>query len=158
LVLPIALVFASFRLGQARTSASPSGAVTVGESSRGVSAVPWKTWFEKNTTLTEKHGYIHIFWNAQEARSYLEGKEKKRRIAEAARHLVTLLYPNGLQDRVRIDIVFVLERDQYGMPKWDSLQRVAHLELSKARLLQAGSGKRDAEIPPSAFEKFEVYP
>ena len=119
---------------------------------------PWPVWFEKNTQVTEKAEYVHIFWNARDASAFLQGKEKKSRIAEAALQLVLLKYPGGARDRVRLDIVFVSERDAYGMPNWATLQRVAHLEFSKARLLQwprtTARGPNDLS---AAFEKFEVF-
>ena len=119
---------------------------------------PWPSWFEKNTQVTEKADYVHILWNARDADAYLQGKEKKSRIAEAARQLVLLTYPKGARDRVRVDIVFVRERDQYGLPKWDTLQRVAHLEFSKSRLLQpAGPKPRGSNDLSAAFDKFEVF-
>ena len=119
---------------------------------------PWPSWFEKNTQVTEKADYVHILWNARDANAYLQGKEKNRRIAEAARQLVLLVYPKGARDRMRVDIVFVRERDSYGMPKWDTLQRVAHLEFSKSRLLSsAGPTPRGSSDPSAAFDKFEVF-
>jgi hypothetical protein len=119
---------------------------------------PWSAWFEKNTMVTEKTGYVHILWNARDAASYLQGKEKKRRLAEAARQLILQRYPKGSRDSVRLDVVFVEARDEYGAPKWDSLQRVAHLEFSKSRIVGPdGAARRSSANPEERFDKFEVF-
>lgn len=118
----------------------------------------WPVWFDKNTMVTEKPAYVHILWNARDAAGYLEGKEKKRRLAEAARQLVLLRYPKGSRDGVRIDIVFVKDRDQYGLPKWDTLQKIAHLEFLRSRLLTPDGAFRQASAnPEEGFDKFEMY-
>jgi hypothetical protein len=108
--------------------------------------------------VTEKPAYVHILWNARDAEGYLEGKEKKRRLAEAARQLVLLRYPKGTRDSVRIDVVFVKDRDQYGLPKWDTLQKIAHLEFLRSRLLTSdGAFQRTSGNPEEGFDKFEVF-
>jgi hypothetical protein len=118
----------------------------------------WPAWFDKNTMVTEKPAYVHILWNARDAAAYLDGKDKKRRLAEAARQLVLLQYPKGSRDSVRIDVVFVKDRDQYGLPKWDALQRVAHLEFSRSRLLAPdGAFRRVSGNPEEGFDKFEIF-
>ena len=51
-------------------------------------------------------------------------------------------------------LLFVAQRDEYGNPKWDTLQRVAHAEFSRKRVTEAAAG---AELE-KAFTKFEVFP
>ena len=120
------------------------------------SAPDWPAWFAKNTVVTDKKAYVHFFWNANDVKDRFQGKDKDALLAEAARQLVALQYPKAATaDAVRVDVVFVAERDEYGMPKWDTMKRVAHLEFSKKTL---------SETPPSAseprrgFDKFEVFP
>lgn len=148
--------------GRGQTKSSPGPATPT----RPAAATPaaaggeprWSAWFEKNTMVTEKTGYVHILWNARDAAAYLQGKEKKRRIAEAARQLVLVRYPKGSRDSVRLDVVFVEARDEYGAPKWDSLQRVAHLEFSKSRLFGPdGATRPTSGNPEDGFDKFEVF-
>ena len=118
-------------------------------------AIPWASWFEKTTTVADKKTYVHILWDAAAQKERIAGKEKRSLLAEAARQLVLLRYPAGASaDAVRVDIVFVAERDEYGNPKWDSLERVAHVELSRKKVAGAPS---DAD-PEKLFEKFEVFP
>ena len=120
-----------------------------------VSDPPWAAWFEKNTTVSDKKTYVHFFWNANDVRRRFEGKGREAMIAEAARQLVLMQCPKtATADRMKVDIVFVAERDGYGMPKWDTLQRVAHLELSKQRLLAIN---KSPESLRRAFDRFELY-
>ena len=115
--------------------------------------LPWSTWFEKNTTVSDKGTYVHILWDAYAVRSRFEDKDKRAFIAEAARQLTLLRYPKTASaEQMRVDIVFVTERDEYGSPKWDTLQRVAHLEFPRA-LASQPSGPD----PEKGFTKFEVF-
>jgi hypothetical protein len=116
---------------------------------------PWAEWFTKNVLVTDKKTYVHFFWNANEARQLLEGKDRKERLAEAARDLVRLHHPaSAAADRLKVDIVYVLERDNYGSPRWETLRRVAHLECSRKKLLESGPRREDLI---QAFDKFEMY-
>lgn len=114
-------------------------------------------WFDKNVIVTNKEGYVHVFWNAQEARGALTGSDKRVVMARAARRLAAEKVRAGA-DRVKMDIVFVRERDRYGMPRWDTLEKVAHLEFSREALLE---GLKEGVVPEKAqmarlFEVFEV--
>ena len=114
-------------------------------------------WFDKNVIVTKKEGYVHVFWNAQEARDPLAGPDKSVLLARAARWLAAEKVRAGV-DRVKMDVVFVRERDRYGMPRWDTLEKVAHLEFSRAALLE---GLKEGAVPEKAqmaklFEVFEV--
>jgi hypothetical protein len=120
---------------------------------------PWAAWFEKNTTVTDKKTYVHFFWNAQDQRARFEGKGKAGEplLAEAARQLVVRLCPRtATADRMKVDVVFVAERDGYGMPKWDTLQRVAHLECSKQKLLSLGAAPSASDLR-KVFDTFELF-
>lgn len=124
------------------------------------SAIPWDKWFEKNALVTDKSEYVHFFWNAQDFKANFEVKDKKTMLAEAAVELVKRLYPSDAKsDLMKIDIVYVLERDSYGLPKWDSLQRVSHLEFlkSKALKLYPKKGGLTETALKKIFNKFEVF-
>jgi hypothetical protein len=116
---------------------------------------PWAEWFPKNVQVTDKKTYVHFFWNANDAKQLFDGKEKKQRLAQAARELVLSHYPaTALSDKVKVDIVYVAERDGYGNPRWETLHRVAHLECSKKKLAET----RDrAEDLSKVFERFDLY-
>jgi hypothetical protein len=58
-------------------------------------------------------------------------------------------------DLVKVDVVFVRERDNYGLPKWDTLERVAHVELLRSRLPAAASA--DGPRLVALCEKLQVY-
>jgi hypothetical protein len=122
--------------------------------------VPWDDWFKKNVIATDKLDYVHYMWNAQDARSNFEGKDRKYRLADAAFQLVATQQPvSAKADLAKVDIVFVLERDSYGMPKWDSLQRVGHFEFSRAKamkLLKAKKAWTDASLK-KAFKAMEFF-
>ncbi len=122
--------------------------------------LPWAAWFKKNTMVTDKTDYVHFFWNAQDFKPNFEGKEKKSRLSEAALELVKRLYPaDAKADAVKVDIVYVLERDSYGQPKWDSLQQVAHYEFVKSKALKLiGKKTRLTEaLITKAFDKLVIY-
>jgi len=125
-----------------------------------LAAVPWSDWFKNNAMVTDKTEYVHFFWNAQDFKANFEVKDKKTRLAQAALELVSKLYPaDAKADLVKVDIVYVLERDSYGQPKWDSLQQVAHLECSKSKLLKAlkPKGKASGAAFLKIFDKFELF-
>jgi len=114
-------------------------------------------WFDKNVIVTKKEGYVHVFWNAQEARDALAGADKRAVLARVARKLAGEKVKAEV-DRVKMDVVFVRERDQYGMPRWNTLEKVAHLEFSRKALLE---GLPEGAVPEKAqtarlFDVFEV--
>lgn len=58
-----------------------------------------------------------------------EGSERRGRLAAAVAQLVLDRFPAGAaSDVVKVDIVLVKERDEYGKPKWDSLKKLAIAE------------------------------
>ena len=121
---------------------------------------PWDEWFKKNTTATDKTDYVYIFWDANDFKGNFEVKDKKRRLAEAALQLVKRLYPSdATADLVKLDIGYILEKDSYGLPKWDSLQKVAHLEFLKSKILKQGKSpvKLSEAVIKKMFDKFEIY-
>ncbi|HEY1252389.1 MAG TPA: hypothetical protein VGH97_14500 [Thermoanaerobaculia bacterium] len=122
------------------------------------SAPDWPAWFAKNTVVTDKKTYVHFFWNANDVKDRFaaNGKDRDALLAEAARQLVALQYPKGATaDAMRVDVVFVEQRDEYGMPKWDTMKRVAHLEFSKKTQSETAPAASD---PRRGFDKFEVFP
>lgn len=117
--------------------------------------IPWDQWFQADdyTIATDKTDYAYFFWDAQPSRSWFEAKEKKTRLAEAALQLVNRLYPAGAKaDLVKVDIVYVLERDNYCHRKWESLQKAAHFEFSRARAQQQVKTKKP--LSEGSFKKF----
>ena len=120
-------------------------------------APDWPAWFAKNTTVTDKKAYVHFFWNANDVRDRFAGKEREPLVAEAARQLVVRQFPaKATADVVKVDVVFVAERDGYGMPKWDTLQRVAHVEGSRKKILAVPPAAPFAELR-RAFDRFELF-
>jgi len=126
----------------------------------GMTVVPWDAWFKNNSMVTDKTDYVHFFWNAQDFKTNFEVKDKKLRLEEAALELVARLYPaDSKADTVKVDIVYVLERDNYGQPKWDSLQQVAHFEFLKSKVPKPAKLKRDlsAASLEKILSKVEIY-
>jgi hypothetical protein len=122
-------------------------------------SIPWDDWFKKNALVSDKGGYVEFFWNAQDFKGNFETADKKERLGEAALALMNRLYPSGAKaDAVKVDIVYVLNRDSYGQPSWDSLQQVAHLEFSKSK---AAKMKKNRVLTPAdlkkIFTQFELY-
>lgn len=125
-----------------------------------LATIPWMDWFKGNNSITDKGEYVHFFWNAQDFKPNFEVPDKKARLAEAAVALVRGLYPaDAKADLVKVDIVYVLERDNYGDPKWDSLQQVAHLEFKRSQIPKAGKKKTalTAAAMKKLFTKFELF-
>ncbi len=126
-----------------------------------VPASSWSRSFGKNVIVTSKKDYAHLFWNAQDARDQLTGKERRARIVQAAARLVLeFSRPDAAApDAVRIDIAFIPEKDEYGKPNWSSLVKVAHLETSRARLAtwSLANPRTDAQVPEALFDKIEVF-
>ncbi len=121
--------------------------------------IPWSLWFKKNALITDKTDYVHFFWNANDFKANFETKDKKQRLTDAAVQLVSRLYPETAKaDLVKVDIVYGLERDDYGDPKWDSLQQVAHFEFlrSKTAKLKKTRVFTDAVIQ-KYFKKYEIF-
>jgi hypothetical protein len=120
----------------------------------------WDKWFKKNVMANDKGDYVHLFWNAQDVRARFKGKDKVAMLAMAAQELVRRQYPEKAKaDLVKIDIVYVRERDEYGMPKWNTLERAAHLEGSRAALMKRDASffkGKDADIQKS-FTVFRLY-
>jgi hypothetical protein len=120
----------------------------------------WSRDFGKNVIVTSKKDYIHLFWNAHDARGRFVGAERRARIVEAAARLVLECCPDtSVPDTVKADIAFIPENDEYGKPNWASLVRVAHFEASRAKLGKWGreSAGSEARPPESLFEKIEVF-
>jgi len=133
-VFLFALMFASIVRAQEFTP-TPFANIPTGQWK--LAEVPWDDWFKKNVIATDKGDHVHYMWNAQDAKTNFDGKDQKFRLADSALELAAKLQPStATSDRSIVDIVYVLERDSYGMPKWDSLQRVAHFEFSRAKALK----------------------
>lgn len=123
------------------------------------SKVPWDLWFKKNTIVTDDTDYVHFFWDANDFKANFEVKDKEARLADAAVYLVKKNYPpNAKADLVKVDIVYVLERDMYGMPKWDSMQQVIHVEFLRSKIM-AGKKLPDFSInaPDKVFQNFQIF-
>jgi len=121
--------------------------------------VPWDLWFKHNTIITDDSAYVHFFWDANDFKANFEVKDKESRLADAAIYLVKKAYPSSATaDLVKVDIVYVLERDIYGEPKWDSMQQVLHVEFLRSKVM-ASKKLPDFSInkPAKVFDKFQIF-
>ena len=121
--------------------------------------VPWDLWFKHNTIITDDSAYVHFFWDANDFKANFEVKDKESRLADAAIYLVKKAYPSSATaDLVKVDIVYVLERDIYGEPKWDSMQQVLHVEFLRSKVM-ASKKLPDFSInkPDKVFDKFQIF-
>jgi hypothetical protein len=121
--------------------------------------VPWDLWFKNNAHITDDTEYVHFFWNANDFKANFEVKDKKTRLADAAVYLVKNLYPDDSKtDLVKVDIVYVLERDEYGMPKWDTMKKVLHVEFLKSKVITNKKLPNFTTIDPDkVFDKFQTF-
>ena len=72
--------------------------------------------------------------------------------------MVKTLFPaDSKADLVKVDIVYVLKRDEYGIPKLDTLQKVLHAEFLRSKVM-SGKTLPDFSIsaPSKVFDKFQV--
>ena len=126
-------------------------------------AVPWGRWFKADpfdVIVTDKTSYVHFMWDAQDFKANFEVKDKALRLAEAALQLVSRLYPDKAQvDSVKVDIVYVLEKDIYGRPQWDNLQQVAHFEFLRSEALPLAKASEEPSLTAlqKIFSKVEIY-
>lgn len=108
-----------------------------------------KAWTDKYVIITPKSGYIHVLIDGETLRSSLEGSGMHSAVALDALQLAQssgLLDPAS--DLIKLDVVLFKNRDNYGAPMWDSMQRLAHLEFSVKTLSKASADtfqKPDAE-------------
>lgn len=159
-ILPLLLTLGRSLAQDGNPAADPTPTIPPAPAKWSSAAVPWGPWFKNNTMVTDKSEYVHFFWNAQDFKSSFEVKDKKYRLEEAALQLVSKLYPaDSKADPVKVDIVYVLERDSYGQPKWDSLQQVAHFEFLRSKAPKAAKGKKEpsAAALQKVFDKEEIF-
>lgn len=119
-----------------------------------------RPFFEKSVLVTDKGAYVHMFWNAHDAAGALEGPDRRARLAVAAAQLTLDHFPAGAtSDVAKVDIVFVKERNEYGQPKWDSLQKVAHFEMpvSRVKALAKTPDGRVTAVPEAVFDRINVF-
>lgn len=119
-----------------------------------------RPFFDNAVMVTDKGAYVHIFWDMRDADSQLKGPERRARLVTAAAQLVLDQFPAGsAAETAKVDIVLVKERNEYGRPKWDSLQKVAHLEGRFARIREAARVNAGlvTAVPEQAFEKIELF-
>jgi hypothetical protein len=119
-----------------------------------------RRFFESTVLVTDKGEYVHIFWDAQAAAKELDGPQRRGRLVAAAAQLVLDRFPgSAASDIAKIDIVFVKAKDDYGKPKWDSLQKVAHFELHATRIKEKAqvSAGRVTAVPEEAFDRIDVF-
>ncbi len=121
--------------------------------------VPWDLWFKDNAIATDKNEYIHIFWNANDFKANFELKDKARRMADAAIYLVKKVAPaDSKTDLMKVDIVYVLQRDDYGLPKWDSMQQICHIELLRSKVFKGKKLPDFSKVSPEkVFSKFQMF-
>ena len=158
-VLPVlfAVVGPAARAASPAAKATPAVTATASVAATATAPAFPAVWFDRNVIVTNKEGYVHVFWNAQEARGALAGPDKRVVLARAARRLAAEKVKAGT-GLVKMDVVFVRERDRYGMPRWDTLEKVAHIEFSREALLE---GLKEGVVPEQAqlaklFNVFEV--
>lgn len=100
----------------------------------------WDSWLAKSTLVSDKKAYVHILWNAQDRKADLAGSGRSAFLAEGACQVVLRRYPKtATADLVKVDVVLIREKDSYGEPKWDTMEKVAHFEASRRRIQDAAA-------------------
>ena len=105
-----------------------------------------KEWMAKYVIANSKPDYVFAMIDAETLHSQLESHHSS--IAQMAFNLVHFFsFPKNASDLVKLDIVFFKNRDSYGAPLWDSVERIGHFEFSRKTLSQAS---------PESFLKAEA--
>jgi len=124
-------------------------------------ALDWTAWFKDgNGSFKDKVDYLYFAWFAQDARPWIEKGDSRQHFAQGAVELVSRLGPKEASDRLlKVDIAYITAKDEYGMPKWDSLKKAAHLEGTLANVMALAAKPRPwtAEDLRLAFPVFTAY-
>jgi hypothetical protein len=106
-----------------------------------------KAWTDKYVIVTSKSEYTHVLIDVEPLRSTFEGSGMH---SAALLEVIQLTQSSGLlnpaSDLIKVDVVAFKNRDNYGAPMWDSMQRFAHFEFSLKAILKT---------PADAFQKPE---
>lgn len=93
--------------------------------------------------VSDKGSYLHLLWDAFPVKKALAEEAKAKGLAPGAlrRNVVKGLlesvsgsYSKAL--KAKVDVVEFTQRDEYGLPRWSSVHKLAHFEikLGKNRL------------------------
>ena len=162
LVLGVGMVYAT--PAKHTKKAKPAPTATAGPTAQPTAAEPaldWTAWFKDgNGSFKDKVEYLYFAWFAQDARPWLEKGDTRLRFAQGAVELVSRLGPKETSGRLlKVDIAYITAKDEYGMPKWDSLKKAAHLEgtLANVKALAAKPQPWTAEDLRLAFPVFNTF-
>jgi hypothetical protein len=96
--------------------------------------------------LTPKPGYVHMLFDAYPYRDDIPKDGMDQVLKTIAKDLVKdpLLVKFPKTTKVKADMVQFSQRDDYGAPRWDSVTKLAHYEIS----LKKGKVKIDKATKP----------
>jgi hypothetical protein len=100
-----------------------------------------KPWMDKYVKAYPRTDNVYVLIDAETLHAKLEGSGNHAAVAREALELLRCLpLPAGSPDLVKLDVVYFKDRDSYGAPLWDSVERLGHLEFSRKALVQASPG------------------
>lgn len=99
--------------------------------------------------LTPKAAYTHVLWDVFPARTRLDAAAEGRDREGFYRDFVQALARGPYQARLggrrlRVDVVEIPLRDEYGAPQWSSVKKLARFELPAEATLKARPPAKDA--------------
>jgi len=83
--------------------------------------------------ITDKKSYAHLLWDAFPYREQLKGQDQAKVFNLVVMDLLSGPLAKKLRgaDKAKIDIVEFTERDNYGLPKWDSVKKLQKMTASR---------------------------
>jgi hypothetical protein len=117
-----------------------ASATTVESCSKNLAAKNWANWFVDSVFIIKKKEYTYVLWDISKSEytsaDQLAEETIKYVSAKLCKDVVNQEQASNL---VKVDLVKVKEQDQYGKPRWDTVERIAHSEVECLKLREVFS-------------------
>jgi hypothetical protein len=122
------------------------------------SGIVWSALFDDTTVMTSKESYLHLLWNMEKAIPVMGSTTAGDFYTCAVPPLLSKVAAAGMkEDECHIDIVQILSKDQYGMPVWSSVKRIASIAVRRSAIAQLSeSAKSNPDEIRKVFLKIEL--
>ena len=83
--------------------------------------------------ITDKKTYAHLLWDAYPCREQLKCQDQDKIFTLVVADLLAGPLAKKLPDalKAKVDIVEFTERDNYGLPKWDSVRKLQKMKATR---------------------------
>jgi hypothetical protein len=112
-----------------------ASAATIESCSADFGAKNWTNWFADSVFIKKKKDYTYVLWDISKS-EYTSADQLGE---QAIRYVSAKLCKDVINQEqasklVKVDVVKVKEQDQYGKPRWDTVERIAHTEVECLKL------------------------